>query len=460
MSKYSEDIGSFMAKDDLDGLIRYVSVLPEIGSQSKSKILSIKGRLSKLESDRSVGILSQDEYSKERNQIRYGIIQLVTDLESKVEKQEEAKEKSKVLVSQIRKYSLLVAASILTLFIGNQIYQYISYRSNINLPNKYIGSTINRENIKELHAHLEEDSTYGNKEFNQSLSFLFSLAEDRAHYMQRREMDTAFWKSKLVSPAEFDNIVDDFLAKLEGEDMTFDKLFLELEYEKELRNVILLDSINYEYQKIDHYCHEIQEYIDSKLEIADKIKRYVKVDLTNVEINKSQKRLESKIRVGNGTGLTIYSIKALQYATDLRTGDTLTSLITQIDEPSGIETVYKTPMDRYSYWDQPHIYEPLKKYKDSEIYFQDKIVEVNLGGELFNLWYGYRPDNLPYDGDYLKNTNYSTPDVLDGDCPYMYYSNEKMKECREKIQSLISKAKKEKGYTYAYHRKQLSFEKE
>lgn len=449
MNKYSADFEAFMVKDDLEGVLRFLKVLPETDGNIKNKLAAINGRLSKLESDRTVGILSQSEYTKERNQIRYGIIQTTTDLESRLNRKEELDSKKREILSSIKRYSAGLVLICGLMFLGVKIYSYFSYVSSINIPFSFFYKPIDRESLQELYEETKADSTLGNDRFNNIIRHLYSISIGRENYIKFFEIDTtSTYYTDIIEQKEFNKRFDEFLEKARANDITYDNIYAELEYEKELKEEILYDSIQRKYQIIDNMCNEIQHEIDRKIRNSENIRRNVDVELFNVKLNKSSRRFEARKKVKNGTGLIVYSVNAMFYIKNINSGDTLSEIRVEVNQAEGIRTVYSESLDTYSYWNQPNIYNAIKNYRTSDFYFSNKLIQVNAAGENYNLWLDYIPDNLPYDGYYRRNENYKTPDELTGGCPYLRYDNKEKSRIRESIKYLIKDNLEEKGFVF------------
>jgi len=159
MGRYSDDIESFMSKDDLEGLLRFLKVLNEVDANTKSKLSSLAGRLSKLESDRSIGILSQAEYSKERNQIRYGIIQVSNAIEVRTEKEQLKKERKDKYYRMVKKYGVVFLLTLAGIYFLFKVISYISYVNSVNIPYKYVNKDININSINDIYNDIQQDSS-------------------------------------------------------------------------------------------------------------------------------------------------------------------------------------------------------------------------------------------------------------------------------------------------------------
>lgn len=461
MSKYSSDIEAFMSQDDLKGLIRFLKVLQETDNGTKNKLSSFAGRLSKLESDRSLGLLSQDEYSKERNQIRYGIIQLSNNIEVKAQQAEEKKEKRNRLLAIIQKYGIIVLASSLLILLSAKAYNYISYINNMSIPYKYVGKEINKNYLEELYKDLEKDSTLGNKKFNNTIEYLYSVSRGRDEYIKHNNFDSAYFDfNSILDSINFENEFEDFVEELSQKDISLSTIYEEIEHEKYLRDELLYDEIQNEYSRIDQICKEVQKDIDKKYQIADNLSKNIDVSLFNVDINKRDKRLEARTTIRNGTGHTLYSVTSRLYIVDKNTMDTLASIAVSIDEPKGINAVYRQSLDFYSSWDHPLLFNAIKNYKVSDLFFFDKILKVNAGGENFNLLFGYKPSKLVHDAYFYLNEHYQTPEKLEGNCPYLGYKNKDYQTVHTNVRNLIKEKLKEDGYSFKESFSKLNFNKE
>lgn len=445
-----------MKKDDLGGLIRYVSILPELSPSAKSKVLSWRGRLSKLESDQSVGILSQEEYSKERNQIRYALLQFVSELENKIEKNEKRKHKRTLLIKNSKQYLLYLGLTLIVGLIAYKIYSFYSYRNSMSIPGRFVGKEINPKNIDALYNYLQEDTTAGTVEFRDNIRELYAISKGKETYIGMLNLDTSYWNTALVADEKFKEIAEGFYVKLAEKEITVDRLYKEYSFIEELREGELKDSILLRFAKVDEYCKEVQSVIDEKNELARRIQSEIDLSLENIRINRSDRSFCTKVTVRSGLGEDIYYLKTMHYAVETITGDTITQFSSRVDNNDGIRTYYVNP-EYYNCWDQEYIYNSLKDYKRGKVYFLQKIEEANINGEVFNFFRGYRPTNLPYDAHYEQNQYYKTPEELEGKCPYLYSWTGVIGELNTEIIELIKEKRKAAGYEYLDMYDELDF---
>jgi hypothetical protein len=312
----------------------------------------------------------------------------------------------------------------------------ILFLSCSNSLNEVIDSQSLEENvlsIKEKYPDLDSTKII-------VLDDLISLNKGRESYIQafdKKLKDTELSIEKyLVEEDKFNEIKESVFNYFKAQEITFKKLFIELDTVKSISDRIEKENESI-YKQIDDYCKNKQQEIDEKEKKAEAIKVELNqmAEIKIISLNETEYDyrdvIEVKIQMTNKTSKPI---EAISFSLDLT--DKLGTKIATLNCKSN-DRFLKSDIGTWTYdrWDNDDIYKALKNTKITHISSKQSINRLNLGGELISAF-----DNLD---ELLINFHYTTPVKLYGHCPYLEKTDElylRIENQRDKENKLIEKS--------------------
>lgn len=253
-----------------------------------------------------------------------------------------------------------------------------------------------------------------------------------AKLKERTEETDYSFEKVIVNEEKFEEQKDNLFNYMTAEQITFNKLLSEIDTVNSIKERFEIEVQNV-YREIDSACIAKQKEIEEREQKANEIKAKLNsmVDLKIISIRKTEYDyrdvVEVKIKMTNNTSKPIEAISFNIEITD-KLGNKLATLgCRSNDRFIESDVGYWT----YHRWESSEIYKALKNTKLSHISTKQEISKINHGGELISA-YG-EVDELA-----KINYDYTTPEKLNGYCPYLEDTDdlktelEKLKEEKEK----------------------------
>lgn len=287
------------------------------------------------------------------------------------------------------------------------------------------------DNIESSVLKIKEDEGLDSAKAN-VLDNLVSLSKGRGEYIKTRlkDLDKETIEKIVISEEEFKENADNLFRYFTENKVSYKILLNEVDtlisiqekVNKRLENV---------YRLVDEFCTKKQKDIEEDEKQASVIKDSLNrmVDIKLISIRETEIDYRDVVQVAiQMTNKTSKKIEAISF--DLELTDKLGTKLGTLGCRSN-DGFLKSDIGYWVYdrWDNQEIYKNLRNMNVSHVTAKQEITRLNLSGDLISAYDGI--------GDYVINSNYKSPDKLNGECPYLDKNDElsmKIKDENEKME--------------------------